>query len=338
MSKITQLATPSAELCTAWIPPELISLILSKLWEGPHTPQDRTALLVKIALVSRVWLTLIAHITTLDVHLSSFKETIAFLELLPQSWITREHRDPLTMERKRVANQSCRSLTCHLDGRMWENLPTNNPPVAISVVFRDLSLLPHLPNLRHISISHTNWAPNDIFQHFYLGFPTHVTHLSLDYSFIAAAKVPPFDADSALWWTSMHEHHPHMGPPVCLPNLCHISLSGVPAAFAAIILNMCPNVETLDLTRPGQLCDLAPLPPTVRTLVLRYPGIVLSKGDVESSALPETLDAGLFPTGEKLPRIIVHSGTLDPGSFMALRRSCERFNVDLVYKREDAHS
>ena len=347
-SKPTQLATPSAKSCVPWLSPELISLILVELWERPYTPQDRSALLVKVALVNRTWLTLIAHITTLDVHLSSLKETMAFLQLLPRSCPIRECRSLLTMEKERVANQSCRSLTCHLDGRVWQNLSADNAPVALSVVFRDLSLpVPHLPNLRRISISHTDWAPNHIFQDFYHGFPPHVTHLSLDYSFTPAADIPPFDPTSASWWISMYQHNPRMGPCACAPNLRHIALSGVPTAFAALILDVCPNVETLELTRPGQhLSDLAPLPPATRTLVLRYPGVVLSKSKMTAWSLSEALDEGLFPPGADLtstsestpPRIVIRSGTPDPVSFIELRSSCKRFGVELVYEREDARS
>ena len=123
-----------------------------------------------------------------------------------------------------------------------------------------------------------------------------------------------------------------------VPSLRHLSVSGVPAAFAAVVLDVCPNVETLELTRPGPLLDLAPLPSAVRTLVLCHPGIALSKGEMGSWALPEALDAGLFPKRDKPWRIIVRSGTSDPASFVALSCSCEHFGVDLLLECDDVRS
>ena len=120
-------ADSGSEPCPPRIPPELIALILADLWKGAHTPELRSALLVKIALVNRTWLTLIAYITTLDVRISNFKETRAFLTLLSDPLPIPESHDLLTIERKRAARQSCRSLTCHVDGRRWQILNDDGP-------------------------------------------------------------------------------------------------------------------------------------------------------------------------------------------------------------------
>ena len=186
-------------------------------------------------------------------------------------------------------------------------------------------------------ISHVDWPPNGIFYHFRAAsFPPHVTHLSLHYSLTSVAVVHPFNRDDALWWISVQPRDLRIGRRPYVPNLRHLSVSGVPTAFVAVVLEVCPNVETLELTRPEPLLDLAPLPSAVRTLVLCHPGIALSKGEMGSWALPEALDGGLFPTGETPPRIMVRSGTPDPTSFEALRGTCELFGIDLVYERDDA--
>ncbi|KAI1784204.1 hypothetical protein LXA43DRAFT_1077446 [Ganoderma leucocontextum] len=283
MSTSTQLAISSAEQCSPWIPPELISLILVDLWEAPHTAQDRLALPKNIALVNRTWLTLIARIASRDVHLSKYRKAKAFLRLLPQRSPTQEPRDLFTMEANRVVNDTCQSITFHVDGRIKSPIPADDAPMAISMVLFEVSVHRHLPNLRHISISYTNWGWEDIFQQFRtVGFPRHVTHLSLDYSFTAATgttpKVPPFDLREALWWTYM----PSSRRRLVIPTIRHLSLSGVPTAFAAAMLRACPNVETLEITHPTELSTLAPLPPAVRTLVLRHPGEALSKSQVEA--------------------------------------------------------
>ncbi|KAI1783442.1 hypothetical protein LXA43DRAFT_1186996 [Ganoderma leucocontextum] len=335
MSTSTELAT-SSESCSPWIPPELISLILIDLWEAPHTAQDRLALLKNVALVNRTWLTLIARIASRDVHLSKYQKAKVFLRLLPQRSPTQEPGDLFTMEAKQVANHTCQSITFHVDGGIQSSVPEDNIPMVITIVLYKLSRRHHLPNLRHISISYTDWEWNDIFLMFFVvGLPRHVTHFSLDYSFTAAAaEVPQFDFPQAIGWINTRRC-------IISPNrVRHLSLSGVPTAFVVAMLLACPNVETLEITHPTELSTLAPLPPAVRTLVLRHPGVALSKGNMASWTLPLALDGGLFPTGggTKPPRIVVRSDTPEPEPFIELRRSCKGFNVDLVYERDDVRS
>ncbi|KAI1791367.1 hypothetical protein LXA43DRAFT_1094518 [Ganoderma leucocontextum] len=335
MSTSTQLATSSAEQGSPRIPPELISLILVDLWEAPHTPQDRLALLKNVALVNRTWLTFIARITSRDVHLSKYQKTKAFLKLLPQRSPTQEPGDLFTMEANRVATHTCQSITFHVDGRIQPSFPADDTPVTIWLVLYYIAVRHHLPNLRHISISYADWEWNDIFLMFFgVGFPRYVTHLSLDYSFTAAtAKVRPFDFSRAIRWIYMRSC-------IIVPNLRHLSLSGVPTAFVVAMLHVCPNVETLEITNPTDLSTLAPLPPAVCTLVLRHPDVALSKEKMRSWTLSAALDGGLFPSGTKPPgpQIVVRSGTPEPESFIELRRSCKRFNVDFVYERDDVRS
>ncbi|KAI1784193.1 hypothetical protein LXA43DRAFT_1125102, partial [Ganoderma leucocontextum] len=219
-----------------WIPPELISLILIDLWEAPHTAQDRLALLKNVALANRTWLTLIARITSRDVHLSKYQKAQAFLRLLPQPSPTPEPGDLFTMEAKRVANHTCQSITFHVDGRIQSSFPEDNMPmvISISIVLYEVSVRHHLPNLRHVSISYTDWEWTDIYLMFFVvELPQHVTHLSLDYSFTAAtANVPQFDFPRAIEWiTSMRS---------CIipPNrVRRLSLSGVPTAFVVAMLS-----------------------------------------------------------------------------------------------------
>ncbi len=296
-------------------------------------------MLKNIALVNCTWLTLIAHISSRDVHLSDYRKTRAFLRLLPQRSSEQEPCDLFSMEISRVVNQSCRSLTFHVDGRIRRPMPADDAPHAITMTFYDVSVLDRLPNLRHISISYTDWPLGDIFEQFQIvGFPRQVTHLSLDYSFTAAAaKLPPFDPYRVLSWVYISFLRRRT---LSIPNLRRLSLSRVPPEFAVIMLLVCPNVETLELTHPGQLFDLAPLPAAVRTLVLRHPGVALSKRAMSTWRLSEALDIGLFASGASMepPRVIVRSGTPDPVAFIRLRGTCKRFDVDLVYERDDAFS
>ncbi len=301
-------------------------------------------MLKTITLVNSTWLTLIARITSRDAHLDSRRSASAFLlRLLPPHSSTQEPRGPFSMEINRVANQSCRSLTFHIDGRISSPFPADEAPGMEVGSALKLASDPHyLPNLQHISISYTDASHNQIFQHLRLGgFPPQTTRLSLDYSWTAPSEVPRFNFDVALVWI----HKPSLGPRRgFIKNLRHLALSGVPRVFAVVMLaHVCPYVETLELTHPGQLYDPAPLPPGgVRTLILRYPGVALSKRDMASWMLPAALssDRRLFTIGADLkpPRIIVRSCTPDPVAFIELRRVCKRFDVDLVYERDDSRS
>ncbi|KAM5539897.1 hypothetical protein V8D89_006400 [Ganoderma adspersum] len=347
MSTSTQSTTSSAaEPCTPWIPPELVYLILDHLWEAPHASQSRAALLKNLVLVNRTWLALSARMASRDVHPSCCHNPRAFLRLITQPSSTQEHRDLFSTEINRVAIQSCRSLTFDVDGRPQWPLFNNDAPIGIGLALKLASLPERLPNLRRISISHTDWSHGHIFQHLRLwGFPPQTTHLSLDYVFTAASAglLKPFDIASALSWL----YRPNFGPRrAFVPGLRHLAVSGVPTPFPGLLLrHVCPHVETLELTRPapGQLSDLVPLPPAVRTLVLRYPGVALSKKDMAAWPLPAVLASELFlPSPScadvKPPRIVVRSGTPEPVPFIELWRECKRFNVDLVYERDDSRS
>ncbi|KAI1784203.1 hypothetical protein LXA43DRAFT_1186573 [Ganoderma leucocontextum] len=353
MSTSTQLAISSAEQCSPWIPPELISLILVDLWEALEpTPQDRSALLKNIALVNRTWLALIARIASHDVHISNVRNGNAFLRLLPErSPLVRYGTvDLFSMEAHQVAKQLCRSLTFHLDRSVQPPLSPELEHIrgcdrAVSLVLSTVRTIYSLPNLRRISLRYTDWGYNYIFRQIQWqwghSFPEQVTHLSLDYSFTATAaaraELRAFDLSVAMRWIYSTSFTGRRAVLAVLPNVQHLSLSGVPTPFVAAMLHVCPNVETLEITNPTQLAELAPLPPAVRTLVLRHPGVTVpSEKTIASWTLSTALEGGLFPEGEGTkPRIVVRSGTPDPESFIELRRSCKRFDVDLVHERDD---
>ena len=343
MSTSTQSTTSSGETYTPWIPPELFYLILDHLWEEPHTSHSRSVLLKNIVLVDRTWLSLAARLACRDAHPSSHRNPRTFLRLITQTSPAEGPRDLFSAEISCVATQSCRSLTFDVDGRPQWPLFNNDGPIGVGLGLKLASIPNRLPNLRHISISHTDWSHGHIFQHLRLwGFPPQVTRLSLHYTFTALSKdlLKPFDVASVLSWL----YRPNLGPrKAFVPGLRHLALSGVPTPFPGLLLqHVCPNVETLELTRfaEGQLPALAPLPPAVRTLVLCYPGVALSKKQMAAWTVHEALKTELFPPsgaeGAKLKtaRIVIRSGTPEPVSFIELWRQCKRFNVELVYERD----
>ncbi|KAM5539543.1 hypothetical protein V8D89_006652 [Ganoderma adspersum] len=342
------LSSCVAEPFTPWIPSELVYLILEHLWQVPHTSQCRAALLKNIVLVNRTWLGLSARFASRDVYPACHHDPNAFIRLISQTSSPKGPLNLFSTEIHRVASQYCHSLTFDADGIIHRPFTGNDGTVGVGLALRLASIPNRLPNLRHISISHTDWAHTHIFQHLRLqGFPPQTTHLSLDYVFTAASQdhLRPFDVNCSLTLL----YRPNLGPRnAFVPGLRHLALSGVPTPFPGLLLrHVCPHVETLELARPaeGQLPALAPLPPAVRTLVLRYPGVALSKEDMAVWALPAALASELFPpTGaysdmtawRRPPRIVMRLGTPDPVPFIELWRECGRCDVELVYERDDS--
>ncbi|KAI1783477.1 hypothetical protein LXA43DRAFT_903503 [Ganoderma leucocontextum] len=345
MSISTQPATSSTESSSAWIPPELVSLILAMLWEEPHSPEERSALLKSIVFVNRTWLALVAPIASRDVHVSNERNACAFLGLLPKRSL---YSDLFIRDVNPFANENCRSLTFHVKNRNTSKSPNGDlgskdlctpatwwgsqSDAAIAILLSTIYVFHYLPNLRHVLFRYTDWAYDDVFlQLERMLFPQQATHLSVDYSFTTPAWALALNESGMVARWSRRREYP------LAPSVRHLSLSGVTTVFVATMLPVCPNVETVEITHPAGLDALAPLLPAVRTLVLRYPGVAVSRKTMMSWNLSAALEDGLFPERKgKKPRIVVRSGTPEVEPFIELRRSCKGFNVDLVYERDDA--
>ncbi|KAI1783478.1 hypothetical protein LXA43DRAFT_1186987 [Ganoderma leucocontextum] len=133
-----QHAPSSTESFSPWLPPELVSRILTKLWEAPQTPQERSALLKNTTLVNRTWLTLVALITSRDVHISSKRNAHTFLRLLSKTSPIPKADDLFTTERTRFANDACRSVTFRVvDGTLskWPSPLTKE--IVAALIMRD---------------------------------------------------------------------------------------------------------------------------------------------------------------------------------------------------------
>ncbi|KAM5546179.1 hypothetical protein V8D89_000305 [Ganoderma adspersum] len=317
-------------MCAPWIPPELISLIIIKLWEGLLSSDERSASLQNIVLVNRNWLALIAPIASHDVHLFNYRNANAFLTSIPKSCY---HRDLFSSAANKLVNETSRSITFHANGNpsrsdlsnatptFWESFDINQ---AIACVMRRVTQANWLPNLQHISFRYTDWIYDDIIRQAEYGYlPRQVTHLSVDYSFTApAASAPSFESPMVLEWTCNWYRHSCFSA-----SIRRLSLSGMPVGLVAIMLQLvCPKVETLELAHRAQLAALVPLPPTMRTLVLCHPGVAVCKETMASWGLDTALDVGLYPKGSESKLRIV------------LRRTCQCFNVELVYERDDSQS
>ncbi|KAI1782438.1 hypothetical protein LXA43DRAFT_1104072 [Ganoderma leucocontextum] len=156
------------------MPPELISLILTKLWEESHSPDERSTLLKNIVLVNHTWLTLIAPIASCDVHIANRQCANVFLgRHLPKLDFPGD-RDLFTREASQFANKICRSLTFYGNQNTSPGGPTSKDTPAtwsrsqisdagtVWVVLYIVNAFDQLPNLRRISFRYTDWAYDDI--------------------------------------------------------------------------------------------------------------------------------------------------------------------------------
>ncbi|KAI0629260.1 hypothetical protein C8Q77DRAFT_1161438 [Trametes polyzona] len=324
---------------TPWVPPEIVEQILSEAWAIPQTPDDRASLFKSLCRVNHMWLGLFLRVALRDVHIPCPLFARDFLRLLPERSITQGEADLFTAEATSLVSKLCRSVTFHVGGGASPTGATGEPaiklysqtdaaPTAISTVLYMVSTFDYLPNLRRVTLRYTDWGYDDLFDQLRLAiFPSQVTHLALHYAFSAPALVP-----LALYLKTLYTRH--LQPHFSIPSVRHLEVSGVPAEFVADMLQICTRLETLEMANPARLYVLAPLPESVRTLVLRVPGVQLDKSQIHWWMLMAAMDARLFHPDAK-GRIVVRSGTPDPVAWTEAKRYCKRHGVDLVYERDD---
>lgn len=321
-----------------WIPPELLEQILSEVWAIPQSSGERAALFKTLCKVNRMWLGLFLRVAMRDVHIPCPLFARDLLRLLPERAASQGEADLFTAEAMSLVSRLCRSMTFHVDGgspdatgeasiKLYSQ--TDAAPTAISTVLYMVSTFDYLPHLRHVALKYTDWGYDDLFDQLRLAiFPPQVTHLTLDYAFTAPALVP-----LAVYLKTLYTRHP--SPHFSIPGVRHLAVSGVPAEFVADMLQICPALETLEMANPARLYVLAPLPKSVRTVVLRVPGIVLDREQIHWWMLTAAMEGKLFHP-EAHGRIVVRSGTPDPVAWTETKRFCRRFGVDLVYERDES--
>ncbi|KAI0331440.1 hypothetical protein GY45DRAFT_1300876 [Cubamyces sp. BRFM 1775] len=323
------------------LPPELVEQIISELWAVPQSPQERTLLFKTLCRVSRMWLGLFLRVAMRDVHIPCPLFARDFLRLLPERATTQGEADLFTAEATALVNRLCRSLSFHVNGGVSPTgAPVKEPaiklysqtdaaPTAISTVLYMVSTFEYLPNLRHVAINYTDWGYDDLFDQLRLAiFPSQVTHLSLQYAFSGRAILP-----LAVYLKALYTRHRQ--PRFTIPTLRHLTMSGVPTEFVADMLHVCPELETVEIANPARLYVIAPLPENVHTLVLRVPGVTLSREQMHWWMLTAAMDGKLFHAEAK-GRIVVRSGTPDPVAWTETKRHCKRYGVELIYEREES--
>ncbi|KAM5539548.1 hypothetical protein V8D89_006657 [Ganoderma adspersum] len=254
-----------------------------------------------------------------EFHASSHRNPKAFLGLIAQTSPSKVPRNLFPTEINRVGNHSCRSLTLHADGRTQRSSTGNDGPVDVGVgLALSLAPIPHcLPNLRRISISHTDWSHGHISQHLRLrrSPPQAGTHLSLAYAFTTASKdlARHLHLDTPLQWICRPGMEMGLGT-LCafFQNLRHLALAGVPTPFPGLMLRHHKQMAAWAL-------EIA--------LFLRP-----SRGGA-SAAADWTVNVDLQPV-----RIVVRSETLEPVVFIELLHECKRFDVELTSARAQGFS
>ena len=102
------------------------------------------------------------------------------------------------------------------------------------------------------------------------------------------------------------------------------------------MLQVCPNVETLEIGAAARLYMLGTLPRSVHTVILRHPGVALSAEEMHWWALETALERGMFhPDAER--RIILRSGTPEPLTYTEIKRVCKQHRVDFTFERDESY-
>ena len=319
-----------------WLPSELVSHIITELWDAPQSTESRSELFKSLCQVSKTWLALFLRVAMRDVHLPCL-DAKAYLRVIPQ----RTNYDLFTLEASQNADR-CRSITFYVDGRAPEALDHDGESElkiysgvdpacnAISNVLSAITTADSLPNLRHITIKYIDWGYENIFDQIrYNPFPPQVTRLSIDYAFSNGAIAP-----LTSYLRNTYARQPQE-PRTILPNVRYLSMSGVPSEVVVDMLKVCPNVETLEIINASNLSVLAPLPPSVRTIVMRYPWWPMGVEEMSWWTLGEAVRKGLFHPGTR-PQVILRSDTPNPWCFVPNWGLCKYYGIDLVYDRDES--
>jgi len=284
------------------------------------------------------WLTTFIRIALKDVHIACPLAAEDYLRLIREHTPSEVDDAFLLPGASKFANNSCRSLTFHVDHDSdLVATPEVEPSVllystdnrsanAISSTLYMVSTLNYLPNLRRVAIEYVDWGFEDIpEQGRLLVFPEQVTELDIKFTFTADSLTALGDR-----LRNRYCRRWHVGGTT--QNVRRLSVFGAPVDFVAEMIWTCPNVEIVDFDGAEDLDALLALPDSLRMLNLHMPASPLRKEDIDKLGLPVALGLGLFSQAHSQMRIVVHSGTPEATPWEQAKKLCEEFKVELVHR------
>ena len=324
-----------------YLPVELIQRILEEAWTSPLTGEEVTSMHTSLPLVSKTFLAIYNRLAFRDVHVATEDYSDRFQPPLssrtPEKEAYYEAHPLLSIPSPTTINSLCRSITFHIPGlggypgKDPIQLYSENHPMgqALSGTLYQLKRLPWLPSLRHITIEYTNWGYNDIFdQDRLLDLPLRVSTLELRYLFTANIGKRSIRGLSNRYFGRQRWRSGHYS----LPGVRELIVSGDCLDIVVDVAHMCPTLKVLEVDELKGISVLAPLPPSVHTLVLRGGrGFILNDDSLQEMQLERALKNKLFGSSEH-PRIILESASVDPTVFNYTVNLCQNHDIELIYR------
>ncbi|KAI0051034.1 hypothetical protein FA95DRAFT_1461827, partial [Auriscalpium vulgare] len=257
------------------LPIEIMEHILALAWHSPTTGSARITMQHTLPLVSHAFLAIYNRLSLTDVHLTSADHCYNYLHALATRPAADASRARLALPYFADANARCRSITFHIPappsaepGGGAVHIYRESDPMgqALSATLARIRELGYVPGLARVAVVYSDWGYNDIFDHNRLLYlPESVHSLELRFAFNASTDPRVIQGLSARYFG-----RPRLSG-WAMPGVRHLRLVGACPDLAIDTAQVCPNVETIELDEVKNLNVLAPLPPTVRKLVLEAP-------------------------------------------------------------------
>ena len=294
-----------------WLPPELVERIIGEAWILPLSPKERTTLVNSSYLVNHIWQSLFAKIASKDVHIASLSHVERLFKILSrENWV---HSNPHYKHSN--LDLVCTSLTFTVDAAVY---PVRSPrpmtskmDLAICDTLHTVTSFNYLPNLRRLSILHAHWNESEAFDQFrFTTFPPQVTELELAFS--GPGGVVPVSvmlpSSKHLQWGSF-------------ASVSKVIVSGASEDFVRTIVEVCPNVKTLQIDGTPKLPTVVPLPASVQKLIIKNP----DTSEERIQGLINAMLKGLIVKSHVTPEVILEWGEPDSitrARLEAIARDC----------------
>lgn len=322
---------------TPSLPTELIIDIIQQVWDLPLTNKRRSNLFCTFCLVSRAWLSIFIRIALTDVHVTSHAFVSQFFYLLRERGPGERDDEYQLADAGKTANQLCRSITFRIEEKSLKTLWLASKPgwtnsdgghesaVAVREFLSQLDDVgPSLPNLRKVTLEYVDcsWGFDDLFEISRLySFPTQMVHLEVKFTGVATP--------SKLFLY----HYPRYHQALTLsynPSQSHIrrlTLSRAPTVVILALIEMCPELEDLEIIDPFTSLSRFALPSTLQTLRLRGKPSLVGGNQVDPWGLAGAMESegGLFSTGTAQRLVMDTNGHTD-----YFKHLCDQYSVSLV--------
>ncbi|EMD39069.1 hypothetical protein CERSUDRAFT_93117 [Gelatoporia subvermispora B] len=325
MSQVVQSITPAEQspVSWPWLPVELVEDIIAKAWSSSLTSDERIDIFTSLCLVNHTFLRLFIRIALRDVHIPSPAFASHYLRLLRERTPSEPDSDYFLENASSTANELCRTLIFHIDGRDPAFAPSSvrlfsarDPAAgAVGSTLYMLDILRLCPNLRRVALAYADWSFDDIFDHARLLLvPPQATDLEVRFAFspgaparVAHALRQRYARRGRAYWTT--------------PNVRRLEIFGASTEFVSDMLETCPNAEVLETDSVEKLDMLAQSPSNLHTLGLHLPNSRIHEEDVKAWRLRESLDAGLL-SAATAPNVVMFAGHQEPAVLEHVNQIC----------------